>query len=147
MPRGKKTCPSCKALVGARIKHCCCGHEFLPTVKKVAKPHFKERRGFIKRMLGNSKASDWRLEMTVATKIFKDFKDDLNFLSKVKPPFELKGSIKYFLTKDGKEYLRKKHKEFYFKTPEKDKFVDTKEKAGEDIMEHKTKTLRDFLYE
>ena len=55
--------------------------------------------------------------------------------------------IKYFLTKDGKEYLRKKHKEFYFKTPEKDKFVDTKEKAGEDIMEHKTKTLRDFLYE
>ena len=85
--------------------------------------------------------------MHTVTKIFEQFDNDLDFLSKVKPPFELKDSIKYFLTKDGKEYLRKKHKEFYFKTPEKDKFVDTKEKAGEDIMEHKTKTLRDFLYE
>ena len=147
MPRGKKTCPSCKDMVGARIKHCECGHMFLPATKKVTQPHFKERRAFIKRMLGGSKAPDWRLEMMVVTKVFKEFKGDLDFLSKVKPPFELKGSIKYFLTKDGKEYLRKKYKEFYFKPPEKDKFVDTKEKAGEDIMDHKTKTLRDFLYE
>ena len=50
---------------------------------------------------------------------------------------------------NGKEFLNKKHREFYYKLPEKDKFVDTKEKSGEDTLENKNKkkTLRDFLYE
>ena len=147
MPRGKKSCPSCDSLLGARTRTCDCGYKFAPKPKKTAKPHFKERKAFLKRVLGDSKPSSWVFEMHTVTKIFEQFDNDLDFLSKVKPPFELKGSIKYFLTQDGKEYLRKKYKEFCFKPPEKDKFIDTKEKAGEDIMENTTKTLRDFLYE
>jgi len=147
MPRGKKSCPSCKSLLGARTSVCGCGHKFIVKPKKTAKPHFKERKDFLKRMLANSKPDNYVFEMHTVTKIFEWFWNDLDFLSKVKPPFELKGTIKYFLTKDGREYLIKKHKEFYYKPPEKDKFVDTKEKVGEDIIETKTKTLRDFLYE
>tara|TARA_R110000751_G_scaffold21754_1_gene62072 strand:+ start:902 stop:1345 length:444 start_codon:yes stop_codon:yes gene_type:complete len=147
MPRGKKTCPSCETLVGARTSACDCGHRFASKPKKTAKPYFKERKAFLKRVLGNSKPSNWVFEMHTVTKIFEQFDNDLDFLSKVKPPFTLEGTIKYFLTQDGKEHLRKKYKEFHFKPPEKDKFVDTKEKVGEDIMENTTKTLRDFLYE
>ena len=147
MPRGKKSCPSCDALLGARVKICDCGHEFLAKAKKQPKPFFKERKQFLKRMLGGLKPINYVFEMSTVTKIFTQFNNDLEFLSKVKPPFELKGTIKYFLTQDGREYLSKKHKEFYYKPPEKDKFVDTKEKSGEDTLENKKKTLRDFLYE
>jgi len=145
MPRGKKTCPSCKAIVGARASSCECGHKFLPAKKKQTKPFFVERREFVKRMLAGSKAKDWRMEMHTATKVFEHFKNDLDFLSKVKPPFVFKNTIKFFLTKEGREYLEKKYKEFNYKPPEKDKFVDTKEKFGEDIVSKKKKTLRDFL--
>ena len=147
MPRGKKSCPSCDALLGARVKICDCGHEFLAKAKKQPKPFFKERKEFLKRMLGGLKPINYVFEMSTVTKIFTQFNNDLEFLSKVKPPFQLKGTIKYFLTQDGREYLSKKHKEFYYKTPEKDKFVDTEVKAGQDILEKKKKTLRDFLNE
>ena len=147
MRRGKKTCPSCGSLVGARASICDCGHEFLAVKKKKPKPFFKARRDFIKRMLAGSKATDWRMEMHTATKVFSEFDNDLDFLEKVKPPFVFKNTIKYFLTKEGREYLRKRHKEFYYKPPDKDKFIDTKEKAGEDILEKKKKTLKDFLNE
>ena len=98
-------------------------------------------------MLGGLKPINYVFEMSTVTKIFTQFNNDLEFLSKVKPPFQLKGTIKYFLTQDGREYLSKKHKEFYYKPPEKDKFVDTEVKAGQDILEKKKKTLRDFLNE
>ena len=147
MPRGKKTCPSCNALLGARVKVCDCGHEFVAKAKKQPKPFFKERKDFLKRMLGGSKPINYVFEMSTVTKIFAQFENDLDFLSKVKPPFELKGPIKYFLTKEGKEYLSKKYKEFNYKVPEQDKFVDTKEKSGEDTHESKSNTLRGFLYE
>jgi hypothetical protein len=147
MPRGKKTCPSCSAFVGARASCCVCGHVFKAKKKKTPKPFFKDRRDFVKRMLGGSKATDWRMEMHAATIVFNQFDNDLEFLEKVKPPFTFKNTIKYFLTKDGKEYLRKKHQEFYYKPPDKDKFIDTKEKAGEDILQTKKKTLKDFLNE
>ena len=41
----------------------------------------------------------------------------------------------------------KKYKDFNYKVPEQDKFVDTKEKSGEDTHESKSNTLRGFLYE
>lgn len=145
MPRGKKICPSCKSIVGARASVCECGHKFLPAKKKKAKPFFAERREFVKRMLAGSKAENWQMEMHTATKVFEQFSNDIDFLCKVKPPFIFKNSIKFFLTKEGREYLDKKYKEFNYKPPEKDKFVDTKEKFGEDIMSNKKKTLRDFL--
>jgi hypothetical protein len=147
MPRGKKVCPSCKSLLGARTSVCDCGHTFIAKPKKIAKPFFKERKAFLKRVLGGSKPTNYVFEMHTVTKVFEQFDNDLDFLGKVKPPFELKGTIKYFLTKDGREYLSKKHKEFYYKPPEKDKFVDTEVKVGEDTIEKKKKTLRDFLNE
>ena len=147
MPRGQKSCPDCKIFVGARTPKCPCGHIFKKKVKKQPKPFFKERKEFIKRMLGGQKPTAHRLDMMVATKIFDAFEIDLDFLSKVKPPFEFNGSIKYFLTKDGKEYLLKKYLEFNYKVPEADKYVDTKEKVGEDIHQSKSNTLRGFLYE
>jgi hypothetical protein len=147
MPRGKKTCPSCDSLLGVRTSVCDCGHIFTAKPKKLAKPHFKERKAFLKRMLGGAKPTNYVFEMHTVTKVFEEFQNDLDFLSKVKPPFELKYTIKYFLTKEGKEYLSKKYREFYYKPPEKDKFVDTEIKVGEDIMENKKKTLRDFLNE
>ena len=98
-------------------------------------------------MLGGQKPLDHRLDMMVVTKIFAAFDNNLDFLSKVKPPFELNGSIKYFLTKDGEEYLLKKYREFNYKVPEGDKYIDTKEKVGEDIHQSKSNTLRGFLYE
>jgi hypothetical protein len=150
MPRGKKTCPSCNALVGARVGLCDCGHKFSPAKKKKPKPFFSARKNFIKRMLGESKALDWRMEMHTVTKVFEQFVDcekDLEFLEKVKPPFVFKNTIKFFLTKEGREYLTKKRKEFYYKPPDKDKYLDTKEKVGQDILENKKKTLKDFLNE
>ena len=147
MPRGLKKCPDCKTFVGARTPECSCGHIFKKKPKKQPKPFFKERKEFVKRMLGGKKPIDHRLDMMVVTKIFAAFENDLDFLGKVKPPFELNGSIKYFLTKDGKEYLLKKYREFNYKVPEADKYVDTKEKVGEDTHEVKSNTLRGFLYE
>ena len=147
MPRGKKSCPSCNALLGARTKVCDCGYEFLPKAKKQAKPFFKERKDFLKRMLGGSKPTNYVFEMSTVTKIFAQFEGDLDFLSKVKPPFEFKNSIKYFLTKEGKEYLLRKYREFYYKPPEKDKFVDNRVKSGEDILSKNIKTLKEFLDE
>ena len=147
MPRGLKKCPDCKTFVGARTPECSCGHTFQKKPKKQPKPFFKERKEFVKRMLGGKKPIDHRLDMMVVTKIFAAFENDLDFLGKVKPPFELNGSIKYFLTKDGKEYLLKKYREFNYKVPEADKYIDTKEKVGEDTHEGKSNTLRGFLYE
>ena len=64
MPKGKKTCPKCDALSAASLKVCSCGHVFKKKLsKKKASPFFKERREFIKRMLGGAKYIDYRLDM------------------------------------------------------------------------------------
>lgn len=146
MPRGKRTCPECNSLCSVRSLSCSCGYLFQKKVRK--KPTlFKERKDFIKRMLNGGKSSDYRLDMIAATKIFKRFKNDIDFLLKVKPPFKLDGSIKYFLTKDGLSYLDKKHKEFHYKPKNSEKIVDHGVKTGEDRLIEKRKTLRDFLDE
>ena len=46
---------------------------------------------------------------------------------------------------EGKEYLLRKYREFYYKPPEKDKFVDNRVKSGEDILSKNIKTLKEFL--
>ena len=148
MPKGKKTCPKCDALSAASLKVCSCGHVFKKKLsKKKASPFFKERREFIKRMLGGAKSIDYRLDMMTVTKVFKTFNNDLDFLSKVKAPFKLEGSIKYFLTKDGIQYIKRKKLEFDYKPKNFEKMVDHQDKMGEDIKIEKRKTLRDFLDE
>lgn len=148
MPRGKKTCPECKAECATRSASCSCGHTFKKTKKnKPPTSFFQERRDFIKRMLNGNKSSNYKLDMMAATKVFKVFENDVNFLSKVKPPFELTDSIKYFLTKAGMDYLRKKKLEFEYKPKNHEKIVDHGLKTGEDILLQKRKTLREFLDE
>lgn len=90
---------------------------------------------------------NYKLDMIAATKVFKRFENDADFLLKVKPPFKLDGSIKYFLTKVGLEYLDKKHREFYYKPKNSEKMVDYKLKFGQDRLTEKRKTMRDFLDE
>jgi len=67
---------------------------------------FSGEARFIYRMLGNQKAQNYKLDMMAAKKIFAEFDNDIDFLSKVKPPFKMDGSIKYFLTEAGMKYLK-----------------------------------------
>lgn len=147
MPRGKKECPKCKESIGARAASCKhCGEVFQAIkLKKQPKPFFKERKEFIKRMLNGEKSEDMSMDMMVATLVFKWFDNDLDFLSKVKPPFKFKNSIRYLRCKDGREYLKKKHQEFYYRPENKETFVEEKSKIGEDIVQPKIRTLREFL--
>jgi len=148
MPRGKRQCPKCSSLCSTRSHECECGFSFKDYKRPVKKSSFfKERRQFIRNMLNDGASSDYKLDMITATKIFKRFKNDIDFLLKVKPPFKLDGSIKYFLTKDGLSYLDKKHKEFHYKPKNSEKIVDHGVKTGEDRLIEKRKTLRDFLDE
>jgi len=149
MPRGKKECPKCKDLIGARAASCQnCGEVFQASkIKKQPKPFVKERKEFIKRMLDGGKSDDIRLDMMVVTKVFEWFDNDIDFLLKVKPPFKLNGSIKYFRSKDGRDYLIKKHKEFQYNPKNHEEFVEGNEKIGEDIVKPKIRSLREFLNE
>lgn len=147
MPRGKKICPSCNSEVGVRVSECKkCGHRFtLNRAKKKAKPFFKERKDFIKRMLGGEKSDDMSLDMMVVTQIFQSFDNNVEFLSKVKPPFKFKGNIIYLRSSAGKEYLRKKFLEFQYNPKNSEIFVDENKKRGEDIVVKKNQTIREFL--
>lgn len=98
-------------------------------------------------MLDGGRSCDYKLDIMTATKVFKAFDNDVDFLSKVKPPFKLDGSIKYFLSKDGRDYLVKKHREFHYRPKNIQKMVDQEEKSGEDAVVNKKKTLRNFLDE
>jgi hypothetical protein len=148
MPRGKRTCPKCSALCSTRSRECECGFSF-KNQKKIAKQpsYFEERRQFIRSMLNDQPSSDYKKDMVAATKLFKHFENDVDFLLKVKPPFRFQGSIIYLLTKEGLEYLSKKQKEFHYKPKNSEKMVDHKFKIGEDRLIEKRKTLRDFLDE
>lgn len=145
MPRGKKQCPTCEALVSARSSSCDCGHVFKKVKRKTPKPFFKERREFISRMLEGERSDCMKLDMMTATKIFDDFDNDLDFLSRVKPPFKLNKTIKFFLTKDGMEYLKKKKLEYDYQPTDQKEIVDHNKKAGEDILIKKKSTLIEFL--
>ena len=147
MPRGKKECPKCKELIGARAASCKhCGEVFRETKpKKQPKPFVKERKEFIKRMLDGEKSTNIGMDMAVATEVFKLFDNNIDFLSKVKPPFKLKGTIIYLRSQSGREYLTKKYREFLYRPKNHEDFVDEKKKTGEDIVQPKIRTLREFL--
>ena len=99
-------------------------------------------------MIDNRYPENFSFQMSIVKKIFKKFNNDLDFLSKVKPPFKFKyPTLGYFLTKDGRQYLIKKYREFYYKPPNPDKFVDNGVKSGEDILSKNIKTLKEFLDE
>ncbi|MDB4314580.1 hypothetical protein N9955_00975 [bacterium] len=115
--------------------------------KKAAKAptFFKEKREFLRRMLDGGKSENYALDMKAAKKVFEEFDNDIDFLGKVKPPFKMEGSIKYFLTSDGMKYLKKKYIEFKFILPEREKPVDLGVKVGDDIVTPNPRTIRKFL--
>lgn len=113
--------------------------------KKQPKPFFKERREFLKRILGGKIDTSYTAEMVFVTRIFELMENDLEFLSKIKPPSFLKGSLAWFLSPDGKKFLNFKRKEFHFKVEKSENEVEFGEKFGEDVYEEKPKTLRQFL--
>jgi len=146
MPRGKKECKECGEFLGARASSCHCGYVFpKPKPKKKAKPFFKERKDFVKRMLSGGKSDSMSLDLMVATKIFEDFDNDVDFLNSVAPPFKLNNSIRYLLSKDGIKYLKRKKLEFDYIPPDTIEIIEHEDKAGEDIILVKHKTLREFL--
>jgi hypothetical protein len=113
--------------------------------KSPPKPFFKERKEFIKRLLDNKKSSNIAVDMKIATQIFDRFDNDVDFLSKVKPLFKMDGSIKWFITKDGIKFLDAKYKEFKYKPKKNEKPIDLGEKIGDDIIQSKKRTIRQFL--
>jgi len=122
----------------------------MPRKKKEPKPpsFHKDRQFFISRMLGNAKSPSYKLDMMIAKEVFETFNNDIDFLHKVKRPFEFdpqKGLL-YFKSPAGKEYLRKKYTEFKFIIPESEKPVDLGVKSGDDVYENKPRTIREFLY-
>jgi hypothetical protein len=81
-------------------------------------------------------------EQKFAKQIFEEWPVD--FLNKVKPPFEM-NSIGWFITKEGKKYLKLKLMEFNYK-PESAEIIKGYEKVGEDWNgEFTRKSLRKFL--
>lgn len=116
-------------------------------IKSKQPSYHKDRQLFISRMLGAGNSQNYKLDMMIAKEIFEAYNNDLEFLHKVKPPFEFKkgSGLLYFRSAAGKEYLRKKYREFKFEIPEQEKPVDLGVKFGDDIHIDKPKTLRDFL--
>lgn len=164
MPKGKKTCPKCGNVCGCPQILCSCGYKFerkrkkTPKVKgkrpkvkkktpKAKDKTFKDKQDFILRMLDGVTPSPYQFEMMIANEVFKFVDYDLDFLRKVKPPFKMVDSIRYFRTKKGKDYLRKKRLEFHYKPDKPEKMVEQDHKSGEDREVKKKKNLRDFLDE
>ena len=121
----------------------------MPRKKKEPKPpsFHKDRQLFISRMLGAGNSPNYKLDMMVAKEIFETFNNDIDFLGKVKKPFEFKKGmgLLYFKSPAGKEYLQKKYREFHFKIEETEKPVDLGVKSGDDVFEYKPRTVREFL--
>lgn len=104
------------------------------------------KRDFLRRMLRiNGDYSVSKLDMIVIHEIFSWYPEDIDFMEKVSsPPFVI-NNILWFKTEDGKKYLHKKKLEFYFKIPEREKAVDLGEKFGDDVLDRKPRTTREFL--
>jgi hypothetical protein len=116
--------------------------------KKIKPPSFfQEKRGFIFRMLGGKKSDNYKLDMMIANEIFKLYEGEIDFLTKVKPPFEFKkgNNLLYFRSPHGREYLKKKFLEFKFVIPEHELPVDLGVKSGDDVYESSPRTIREFL--
>lgn len=112
--------------------------------KKSPKPFFRERKDFLSRVAGGYKGN-YAGQMVAVLKIFERYNNDIDFLSKVKPPSFLKEGVFWLITKEGYKFLDKKYKEFNFKPEEYDKPIETSSKAGEDIYIKKPLTINEFL--
>ena len=104
--------------------------------------YFQERKDFLARMMKDVPKGAWRAEMGFTKKIFGEW--PLDFLEKVAPPFPNMNSVKYFIGKDGREYLKVQLNAFNFK-PEFIESIAKEEKVGEDLPVSKVQTIRELL--
>lgn len=103
---------------------------------------FKERKAFISRMIKTGTKIHYGREQKFAKQIFESW--PIDFLNKVKPPFEM-NSLAWFLSKDGKKYLQLKLHEFNY-NPQSYEIIAGDQKVGEDWLgQPKRKSLRNFL--
>lgn len=114
--------------------------------KKPKKPStVKLKRAFVRRMMRRDEVSSIsRLEMMIANEIFSSI-EDLDFLSNVSPPPFKLNNLLWLKSADGKKFLKLKLLEFNYKIPEYQKPVDTGEKFGDDLLNNKPQTIRQFL--
>ena len=152
MPRGYKTCPKCgDDKVPSFLKKCKCGAKFTPKKKNKKPPNEGQirLRNFITRSLqGKLSSKEMGREMHVAKIMLDICHEDYDFLSKFKVPSWVKTTLLWFKSKDGRKHLKTKYNEYLFEPEIKeDIFIDEGEKKGEDILEIKPRTLRQFLDE
>lgn len=105
--------------------------------------YFKERKEFVRRMVNEDQIS-WAKEMQLSKTLFQKYSEHIEFLDKLKRPFEL-NSIAWFLSPNGEKFLNDKLVEFYYKPKETEKVVDYGRKFGEDIIISRKPTLRQFI--
>jgi len=113
-----------------------------PKKTKPPKSTGKQRKEFAVRMLVDNPKPVWISEMFAVKQIFEEY--PLDFLIKVKkPPFKL-NSCFFFLSQDGKDWLKRKLQEFLYK-PKRYEIIPGEVKEGEDWSGQKKLGLREFL--
>ena len=104
------------------------------------------KRAFLRRMFKiNGDLNISKQQMIVLHEIFSWYPEEIDFMRKVPPPPFKLNNILWFKTKDGKEYLAKKLREFHHKIPESEKPIDTGVKSGDDKLDIKVQSIRKFL--
>ena len=147
MPRGKKQCPSCEALLGVRTSTCDCGYVF-PEKKKDDKPKINKKE-ILKRLVSEP-SSNKRMFYMREMKMLNDLCErySLEFMN-IMTFFKKLDSLSYLVSPKLKDTLDQKFRAFNYSL-DKNKYPEYPlgEKIGDDKpIEVKNKTIKDFLNE
>jgi len=113
-----------------------------PKQSKPPKSTGKQRKDFAIRMLVDSPKPVWSAELKACKDIFEQY--PLDFLLKIKkPPFKI-NSCFFFLSQDGKDWLKRKLQEFLYK-PKRHEIIPGDIKEGEDWQGSRRLGFREFL--
>lgn len=105
----------------------------------------KERKDFVGRMLSHKfDQIQWRAECKAAKDIFNEW--PVEFLINVPKPTFTINSLFFFLSDDGRKYLREKLQQYLYK-PKSYAIIEGEKKEGEDWGGKKRSGMRSFLNE
>lgn len=146
MPRGKKTCPSCDALVGVRSAECSCGHVFSHKNKK---PKRISKTAIVHRLVQGpekGRREFYMREMKLLNILCERY--SLEFMNIVNFP-QKPDSLAYFVSGKLKKVLDQKFNAFNFKVDNsRYEDYDLGDKFGEDaVIEPKRKSIKQLLDE
>lgn len=147
MPRGKKECLNCQALLGVRISTCDCGYVF-PKKKKEEKSKINKKE-ILKRLVSeppDNKRMFYMREMKMLNDLCERY--SLEFMNIV-TFFKKLDSLTYLVSPKLRSTLDQKFRAFNY-VVDKSKYPEyiLGDKVGEDkSIEIKTKTIKDFLNE